>query len=160
MFGVVLAYVVGRHPSLGSNRAQQRARQRTGTGAGLQHAGTRKDVALVHDLGGVLRVDDLCAAGHRHDVVDQQRPQHQELVAAGGLDHTALGQPDHRVERNDAAMGVELPTGSEQHRVVPALRVGELYTITDGERTGPFGTAFSLPVDAPRRVLGVVGGGA
>ena len=157
MLAVVLAHVVGGDPPLGPDGAQQRARQRTGAGAGLQHARAREDVALVHDLGGVLRVDDLRAAGHRHHVVDQQRPQHQELVAVGGLDHAALGQADHGVERDDPAMGVELPAGRQQHRVVPALRVGELHAITDGERTGPVAQQFSLPVDAPRRVRGVVG---
>ena len=136
VLGVVVAHLVGRHPPLGPDRAQQRARQRTGAGAGLQHAGAGEDVALVHDLGGVLRVDHLRAARHRHHVVDQQRPQHQERVAVGGLDHAALRQPDHGVVGDRAAVGVELAAGGEHHRVVPTLGVGELDAITDGERAG------------------------
>jgi len=43
--------------------------------------------------------------------------------------------PDHRVVRDRAAMGVKLPAGAEQHRVVPTLGVGELHSIADDERT-------------------------
>jgi hypothetical protein len=92
----------------------------------------------VHDLRGVLRVDHLRAARHRHHVVDEQRAQHEELVAAGGPDHAALGQPDHGVERDHTAMGVKLAAGCKLHRVVPALGVGELHAIADFERTGPW----------------------
>ena len=109
VLGVVVAYLVGRHPPLGPDGAQQRARQRPGTGTGLQHPRAREDVALVHDLGGVLGVDDLCAARHRHHVIDEQRPQHEELVAAGGLDHTALRQPDDGVERDRRRDGCGTP---------------------------------------------------
>jgi hypothetical protein len=35
-------------------------------------------------------------------------------------------------------MGVELAAGRQQHRVVPALGVGELHAITDFERTRPW----------------------
>mgnify|MGYP006198487737 CR=1 FL=1 len=41
------------------------------------------------------------------------------------------------VEVDDAAVGVELPAGSQDHGVVPALRVGELHSITDCEGSGP-----------------------
>ena len=122
--------------TLGPDRAQQRAGQRPGSGAGLQHACAREDVTLVHDLRGVLRVDHLRTARHREHVIHQQRAQHQELVAVGGLDHAALGLPDHRVVRDCAAVGVELAAGTEQHRVVPAFGVGELHSITDDERAG------------------------
>ncbi len=136
VLGVVGAHVVGDHLTFRTDGAQQRAGQRPGPGAGLQHPCAREDVALVHDLRGVFRVDHLSAARHREDVVHQQRAQHQELVAVGGLDHAAFGPPDHRVVRDRAAVGVELAAGAEHHRVVPAFGVGELNAIADDERAG------------------------
>jgi hypothetical protein len=44
--------------------------------------------------------------------------------------------PDYRVVRDRAAVSVELAAGAEQDCVVPALGVGELNSIADGERTG------------------------
>ncbi|MBK0296653.1 hypothetical protein IAE22_32350, partial [Bacillus sp. S34] len=41
------------------------------------------------DLGGVLRVDDRRAAGHRHDVVVEERTQREVLVAGARPDHRA-----------------------------------------------------------------------
>jgi hypothetical protein len=90
----------------------------------------------VNDLSRVLRVDHLRAAGHRHHVVDQQRPQHQVRGAVTGLDHAALLEPDDRVVRDRPAMGVELGALGEHHRVMPALGVGELHTLAHGERAG------------------------
>ena len=124
VLGVVVADLVRDHLPVGSDRAQQRTGQRAGSGTGLQHRGAGKDVALVDDLRGVLGVDHLRTARHRHHVVHQQWPQHQKRVAAGGLDHAALRQTDHVVVRDDAAVGVELSAGGEDHRVVPALGVG------------------------------------
>jgi hypothetical protein len=90
----------------------------------------------MHDLGGVLRVDDLRAARHGHHVVNQQRSQHQKRFAVGGFDDAALGQADHRVVRDGPAVRVEFAARREQHRVVPAFGVGELNAITDDERAG------------------------
>ena len=91
-------------------------------------------------------------------VVDEQRAQHQERVAVGGLDHAALGQPDHRVVGDGAAVGVELAARRQHHRVVPALGVGELHAVADDERTGcAWSQPFSLPADAPHGVPGVAG---
>ncbi len=108
VLGVIVAQFVRRDGALGADRPQQRARQRTRAGAGLEHPRTGEHVALVHDLRGVLGVDHLGAARHRQHVVDQQRTQHQERVAVGGLHHAALGQPDHDVVGDGAAVGVEL----------------------------------------------------
>ena len=68
-------------------------------------------------------------------VVDQQRTQHQKLVAVGRLDHAAFRLPDHRVVRDGAAVSVKLAARTEQHRVVPPLGVGELNAIADDEWT-------------------------
>ena len=155
VLGVVGAHVVGDHLPLRPDGAQQRTRQRPGSGPGLQHPGAGEDVALVHDLRGVLRVDHLRAARHRQHVVDQQRPQHQELIAVGRLDHAALRLPDHRVVRDRAAVGVELAAGAEHHRVVPALGVGELHAITDDERTGSGHSGQACQQTRRRRCAGL-----
>ena len=76
-------------------------------------------------------------------VVDEQRAQHQEGVAVGGLDHAALGQADHRVVGDGSAVGVELAARRQDHRVVPALGVGELDAVPDDEGTGPCAGAVS-----------------
>jgi tRNA (adenine57-N1/adenine58-N1)-methyltransferase len=67
-----------------------------------------------------------------------ERPANWDLVTARRFHHAALGQPDHGVERDDAAMGVELPARRQHHRVVAAFRVSQLHAIADFERTGPW----------------------
>ena len=136
VLGVVGALFVGDDPALWPDRAQQRARQRTGAGAGLQHARPGKDVALVHDLGGVLGIDHLRTARHRHHVVDQQRAEHQKECPVAGFDDAALLQPDEGVVGDRAAMGVKLTARGQFDRVMAALGVGELDALADGERTG------------------------
>ena len=91
VLGVILAHLVGRQLALGPDSAKQRTRQGSGSGAGFEHPRSGEDVPFVHDLRRVFRIDDLRSAGHRHDVIDQQGPQHKELVAVGRLHHAALG---------------------------------------------------------------------
>ncbi len=90
----------------------------------------------MHDLRGVLGVDHLGPAGHRHHIVDQQRAQHQKQRAIAGLDHAALLQADDHVVRDAATMGVELRARSEGDGVVTPLGVGELNTFADVKRAG------------------------
>ncbi|COW60018.1 Uncharacterised protein [Mycobacterium tuberculosis] len=130
------ALFVGDHLSGRPNRPQQRQGQSTGSGSCLQHPRAGKYVALMHDLGRIFGIDHLRAARHRHDVVDQQRAQHQEQGAVAGFDHAALLQPDHRVVGDRATMSVEFGTGSQRHGVAAPLSVGELNTFADAEWAG------------------------
>ena len=83
----------------GADRPQQRAGQRARPGAGLENRCAREDVAPVHDLRGVLRVDHRGAARHRQHVVGEQRPQRQVGGAGRGADHAAVGLADQVVVR-------------------------------------------------------------
>ncbi|SIM73234.1 Uncharacterised protein [Mycobacteroides abscessus subsp. abscessus] len=136
VFGVILTNLVGDHCSLRPHCSQQRTGERPGSGAGLQHPGAREDVTVVHDLRGVFRVDHLSTARHRQHIVEQQRTQHQKLVAVGGFHHAALGYTDHLVVHDGPTMCVELLAGLEHHRVVTPLGVGQLHAIADDERSG------------------------
>ena len=153
--GVVLAQLVGDHGAVGADGAEQRTGQRARAGTRLEDAGSRKDVALVHDLGRVLRIDDLRAAGHREYVVHQQRTQHQERVAVGRLDHRALRLTKHRVVGNGAPVGMEFAARRKHHGVVPALGVGQLDTIANVERAGALHSRSACQPARHRRCPGL-----
>ena len=79
MIGVVVPDLVGDHLSGGADGTQQRAGEAPIRPASNTQSVPREDVTLVNDLCGIFGIDDLGAAGHRHDdVVDQQRTQYQE----------------------------------------------------------------------------------
>jgi len=95
----------------------------------LEDAGAGEHVAPHEDLGGVLGVDDLRAAGHRQHVVGEQRPQREVGRADRRDDDAALRPADQVVVGEPAAVRMVLPTDLQGQRVVAALRVGELHAL-------------------------------
>src|SRR5690606_37884611 len=62
-------------------------------------------------------------------VVAEQRAQGEVRGPAARRHHRTLRHADHVVVGDAAAVGVEHAPGLEQHGVLPALRVGELYPV-------------------------------
>jgi hypothetical protein len=135
------------------HRAQQRAGQRPGAGAGLEHPHARADVAEADDLGGVLGVDDLRTPRHGEHEVGQQRPEREVAGVGRRVDDGALRRADQVVVRDRPAVGVEELAGLEDDGVQPALGVGELHPVAGDE--GPGGR---LPARGLGRVVGRLGG--
>ncbi len=117
--------------------AQQRERERAGADARLDDARTGEDVGHRDDLTGVLGVDDRGPAGHRQDVVGQQRPQRDVGGTARARDDLPLGRADQRVVREVPAVRVEGRAGLQRDGVQPALEVGELDLVAGAERPAP-----------------------
>src|SRR4051794_25278096 len=134
--GEVLAPLVTGDRAALPHRAQQRAGQRAGAGAGLQHPHARADVAGADDLRGVLGVDDLGPAGHGEHEVGQQRPEGQIAGVRRREDDGSLRGTDELVVLDRAAVGVELLARLQDDGVQPSLGVGQLHPVADGERAG------------------------
>ena len=119
---------------------QQRTRERTRSGAGLQHLRTGKHVPHRDDLAGVLGIDHLRTAWHRQDVVTEQRPQREVGGPAGRGHHRALGQSDQVIVAQRPTVSVKLLAGRQHDRVQATLRVGELHPVPGFERGHEFNT--------------------
>ena len=124
-----------RRPSGPIARSSQSDRA-PGPDAGLDDGGAGEDVGEGDDLGGVLRVDDGGAAGHRHDEVAQQRAEGEVLVAGRARDDRAVGQADEVVVGDHAAVRVEHGARGQHDGVHLALGAGELDLVALEERAG------------------------
>ena len=134
--GEVLAPLVRRQPAARPDGLEQRHRQGAGADPGLDDVRAGEDVGHLHNVAGVLGVDDLRAAGHRQHVVAQQRLECEVLRRADRHDD-GVGAADEAVMVEDPLVGVELSAHLEGDRVHPALGVGELYLVARGEGSAP-----------------------
>ena len=105
--GELLAPLVGRHPAVGADRAQQGAGQCAGPDAGLDDVRAGEDVGHRDDLGGVLGVDHRGTARHRDHELAQQRPEDEVLPAGRRRDREALVAADQVVVLEVATVGEE-----------------------------------------------------
>jgi hypothetical protein len=92
-----------------------------------------EDVGHPDDVGAVLGIDDLGAAGHRQDVVGKQGAQ-REVGGGADVDGHAFGSADQAVVLQDPLVGVELLACDERDGVHPAFGVGELHLVALGQR--------------------------
>ncbi len=120
-----------------ADRAQQRARQRPGADAGLDHARAGEDVGQPDDRGGVLRVDDRRPARHRQHEVAQQRAQHEVGHARVEVTTIPSGCPMRSSWSTRALVGVELLARRQRDGVHPPLGVGQLDQVARAERAAP-----------------------
>ena len=132
--GELLAQLEGRDPSPRADRPQQRAGERTRSGARLDDARTREDVGERDDLRGVLRVDHRGAARHRHHELGQQRPEHEVLAAGGGGDGEALVTADQLVVVEVPLVGEEALARDQLEVVPPTLLVGQAHPLALAQR--------------------------
>jgi hypothetical protein len=150
----VLATLVGREPAGVADRTQQRHRQRARSDPCLDDVRPREHVGHLHDLPGVLGVDDLRPARHGQHVVRQQRPQ-REVGRRPDGDDDALGPPEQRVVLQDPLVGVELLARLEGDGVHPALGVGQLHLVARAQDAAatlaPVGAASSAGAEVTSR---------
>ena len=125
--------------------AQQRAGERAGADAGLEHPGAGEDVGDADDLGGVLGVDHRGAARHRQHEVGQQRPQRQ--VGAPRRSRSPrcprAARSGRRARRTPLWVWNTLP-GAQRDRVHPPLGVGELDAVAGCERSAGGGGGLGV----------------
>ncbi len=130
----VVADLVAGDGSRRADHAQERARERAGTDAGLQYACAREDVGEHEYRSDVLRIDHLRAARHLEDVLGEGRAQRGQARAATGADGAAVGMADDVVVLDDAGMGVELAAVRKHHKVSPPPVVDEEHTFVGREQ--------------------------
>ena len=111
---MLLAQLVGHHPSLRADGPAQRDREGARARAGLEHARSREHVGVGHDRPDVLRVDHLRAPRHLQHVVGEPGPVGDEHHALGRLQAGALARADQVVVLDGAAVRVEGRAGLER----------------------------------------------
>ena len=133
--GELLAALERQHPPVRSDGPQQRAGQRAGADARLDHVRAGEDVGHRDDLGGVLGVDHGRAARHRHHELRQQRPEDEVLPARRRRDGEALLAADEVVVLEVAAVAEEALARLEAEVVPAALRVDQPDPLALAQRT-------------------------
>ena len=132
--GELLAPLVRRDPSARADGAQQRAGERTGPGARLDHVRAREDVDQRDDLRRVLGVDDRRTARHRDHELREQRPEHEVLAAGRRGDREPLLAADQLVVVEVALVGEEPLAGLEAEVVAAALAVDQPHPLAGAQR--------------------------
>src|SRR5690606_3370945 len=122
-----------RDPTIGSDGAKQVAGERARTRSRLDDARTGIDVGCRQDLARVLRVDHGRTAGHGHDVLAHDRPEHEVLRTGLGRHGEALFATDQCVMLDLALVREERLTRFEADVVLTPFAVGQAYPFAFGQ---------------------------
>ena len=123
----------GVHATVVADCTQQRDGQCAGADSGLDDACAGEDVCLDDDLGGVLGVDDGCAARHgEHEVlVEGAQRLVEDAVSVG--DDGAFGRADEVVVLEEALVGVVFAAFGEGDGGDAAAFVSDLDALAGAE---------------------------